>query len=257
MPDDFPRILAVITLATLALVTAIYFWRVARSTRYTLKQLPLYALNYLLTRILWRVHVRGRLELPPGQGAVIVCNHIGPIDPGIIALLAPRTVHWMVAREYVENRGIMGWGLRTLEVISTNRGGIDTTSTRAAIRLAKQGEWVGMFPEGRINTTDKLLLPGRLGAALVAIKSGVPIVPCYLVGAPNDGTPMGFFFIATKATLTVGPPIWPTQYPPGDDKESLACLTRRIMREIARLAGNPDWTPELAGRGWNLEDPAA
>jgi hypothetical protein len=32
-------------------------------------------------------------------------------------------------------------------------------------------------------------------------------------------------------------------------------VTKRVMREIARLGGRPDFEPEIAGRHWNMEDP--
>ena len=52
-----------------------------------------------------------------------------------------------------------------------------------AIRYAQEGGLVGLFPEGRVNTTDELLLPGRPGAALIALRARVPVIPCYVQGA--------------------------------------------------------------------------
>ncbi len=251
------EILASGVLLALALVAAAWFWRQFRRWKYTPSQFPLYCLNYVLTRVLWRASVEGTLELGPHQGAVIVCNHIGPIDPAFIALLSPRTVHWMVAEEYCRHP-LVGWGLRTLAVIPTNRQGIDTAATKSAIRLASQGELVGMFPEGRINTSGNLMLPGRPGAVLVAIKARVPVVPCYLADTPFDGTIFGFFFLTARARLRVGRPLDLTAYYGREqDREVLAEATLRLLRQIARLAGRPDYVPELAGRRWIVESGAA
>ena len=92
----------------------------------------------------------GPLPIPMDQGAIIVSNHRAGVDPLFIAMTTPRPVHWMVAREYCE-LWTVGWGFRILQAIPTNRAGIDTASTRMAIRLAQQGELVGVLPEGRIN----------------------------------------------------------------------------------------------------------
>ena len=73
-------------------------------------------------------------------------------------------------REYVMSPAF-AWVLRTIEVIPVNRGGIDTAATKQAIRYASQGDLVGMFPEGRINEGGQFLLPGRPGAAMIALKA--------------------------------------------------------------------------------------
>jgi 1-acyl-sn-glycerol-3-phosphate acyltransferase len=119
------------------------------------------------------------------------------------------------------------------------------------MRYARQGDLVGMFPEGRVNTTNRLLLPGRPGAALVALKARVPVIPCYISGSPNDGTTLGFLFMPARTRLIVGQPIDISEYYDHDsDRGVLEQLTLRFMREIARLAGAPNYEPQLAGKRW-------
>jgi len=241
--------IVIVTAAALTLVG----WIIAlyRRTHYTLAQFPwFYPFNFCMARILWRAQVTGELNLPPGQGAVIICNHVGPIDPSFIALATDRIVHWMVAKEYC-NHPAMSWFFKTMQAIPVNRGGVDTASTKLAIRYASQGDLVGLFPEGRINDTDRLLLPGRPGAALIALRARVPVIPCYLQGAPNDGTSTGAFFMPAKARLRIGKPLDISEFYGRDgDKEVLSELTRRFLIEIAKLAGVEDYEPELAGRRW-------
>ncbi|HQU43144.1 MAG TPA: lysophospholipid acyltransferase family protein, partial [Pirellulales bacterium] len=167
-----------------------------------------------------------------------------------IALACDRQVHWMVAREYCQ-LPFIGWGLKRLEVIPTGRSGVDTAATKLAMRYARQGELVGMFPEGRLNDRRRFLLPGRAGAAMVALRARVPVVPCYIDGSPWDGTDFGFFLMAAKTRLKVGRPIDISEYYGREgDREVHRALTRRFLREIAALAGKPDYEPELAGKGW-------
>lgn len=242
--------LSIAVLLLLAAGLVAYSYRVFRRYRYTPAQFPIYMLNLAMTRVLWRARIEGRLPFGPGQGAVIVSNHIGPIDPAFIALASGRPVHWLVASEYFKHPPY-SWSLRVLQCIPVNRGGIDTAATKLAVRYASQGDLVGLFPEGRINTSGNLLLPGRPGAALVAIKARVPVVPCYVEGSPYDGTAFGFFILPAKTRIKVGKPIDVAEYLHRDgDKDMLEELTRRFMIEIARLAGRPDFEPELAGRNW-------
>lgn len=217
---------------------------------YTFAQTLLYVPAMCIVKIQWRAQLPQGLPLPHDQGAVIVCNHRSSIDPFFIQVIANRDVHWMVAKEYCESAAF-GWFLRLVEVIPTNRGGIDTAATKLAIRYVQQGKVVGMFPEGRINMSEDLMLPGRPGAAMIALKAGVPLVPCYIQGSPYDRTPWSPFLIVTKVKVKFGRPIETTPYlDRADDREVHGELTLAAMKEIARLAGQPDFEPELAGKRW-------
>jgi 1-acyl-sn-glycerol-3-phosphate acyltransferase len=225
-------------------------WIVAKMRRspFNLTQSMLFATVYFVCRIQWRARIHGEFPISPHQGAVIICNHRCPLDPSFIALAIPRVVHWMVAREYCEH-WLLGWFLRTCEVIPVGRGGIDTTATKMAIRFATKGELVGLFPEGRINTTNEILLPGRQGAALIALKAGVPVVPCFIHGSPYDGTTLGCLRMLASVQLTIGPAIDLSVYAGQErNRKILDHLTRHFLGEIARLGGEPDFQPQLAGR---------
>ena len=238
--------IGVLSLLGLALVARVVI--ALRRMPFTPFQSILFGINYLLVRVLWRAEVRGSLSIPPTQGAVIVCNHRAPIDPFFLYLATRRLIHWMVAKEFVDNPG-MSWFFRRVGTISVNRGGIDTAATKMAIRCTQEGGLVGLFPEGRINTTDRLLLPGRPGAALIALRTRVPVIPCYVSGSPNPGTSLGPLVTPAKVQLVIGEPIdLSPYYGREDDREVLVELTKQFLREIARLAGQPDFEPQLAGR---------
>ncbi len=210
--------------------------------------------NLLLTRVLWRVEVIGRLPARGEVGGVIICNHRSSVDPFFIQLDASGIVHWFVAKEYFRVP-VVGNFLRASESIPTNRAGIDTASTKSAIRYARKGHWIGMLPEGRINKTRQLLLPMRPGAALIALKARVPVVPCYLEGVPYDGTFWGCLFMPARVRLVIGEPIDLSAYY-GQEKshEVLGNLTKQFFKQIASLAGHPDFQPQLAGRRWMPDD---
>lgn len=222
------------------------WWR----SNYTLPQAILYSINTLVTTLLWRAKVSGRLELGPREGAVIVCNHSSGVDPLVIQRATNRQVHWMVAKEYCNNPWI-AWGFRILGAIPVNRGGVDTAATKQAIRLAQSGEIVGVFPEGRINTTSDVLLPGRPGAALIALRARVRVVPCWISGVPYTGTAYSSFLHFGHARLVVGQPLDLGEFA-GREKDDgvLQEVTLRFMREIARLGQHAEFEPQLAGRRW-------
>ncbi len=237
-------------LAVLVIAIGVFviWWR---RSPLTLKETLLWSVNYLLARLIWRTRIEGELPVQPDKGAVIVANHRSSVDPAFIQICVRRVVYWMVAREYCEAPFLRAL-LRALQVIPVGRGGIDTAATKQAIRLAREGGLVGMFPEGRINlTTDQLLLPGRPGAALVALRAQVPIIPMFIFDAPYNGTPLSPLFMRSKVRVKIGSPIDLSPYF-GREKEEgvLQEITERAMREMAILAGHADFQPQLAGARW-------
>lgn len=242
-----PRAVIFLIIVLVALLGRIAWW--FRYGDYTCVQSFFLFIATVFVRILWRAQVPP-WPLAPGQAALLVSNHRSSIDPFFMQAVAPRPVHWMVAREYCEHP-ILGPLLRIAEVISTNRTGIDTAATKTAIRLAASGGCVGMFPEGRINMTSELLQPGRPGAILVALKARVPILPCYIEGAPYGGTALSPLVMSAKVKVRFGQLIDLTPYFDRDLEDGLLGeLLLRTLKSIAALAGQPDYRPRLAGRRW-------
>ena len=173
---EISDILAFCALGALCSVFVGWVVLMMRRSPFSPAQSLLYTINYVLVRVLWRARIHGRFPLAPGQGGIIVCNHRCPLDPSFIALTMPRVVHWMVAKEYCEFPPFRKM-LQLCGVVPVSRGGVDTAAIKVVIRIVQQGGVVGIFPEGRINDTDDLLLPGRSGAALVALKARAVVVP--------------------------------------------------------------------------------
>lgn len=218
---------------------------------YSLLQWCFYYLNQFLVRVVWRAKVPERLPLAGNQGAVLICNHRSSIDPCIIQVVARRRlVHWLVAQLYKPGT-LIGRMLDLFEVISVRRDGTDVSPLRAAIRIAKSGKLVGMFPEGTINTGDEFMRPVRPGAVVVALRAEVPILPCYLEGTPYHDRPWMPVFMPARVKLKFGEPIDLSAYYGRDrDDATIAQLTIDCVREIAKLAGHDDFQPQIAGKGW-------
>lgn len=278
-----PDWIARIWLGSLVLTAVAYSLHRWRRSDYDTWESCLYLPTYLFGRLLWRVHFKNTAPEAIRRGAILVANHRSSVDPFFVQLAARRRVHWMVAKEYCQHFAF-GPLLRALQVIPTNRSGMDTASTKAAIRLTKEGRLVGMFPEGRINQSDRLLLPLRSGAALVAIRSQVPMIPLWIDGSPVAKSVWGPLFVPAKVGITFGSPILPlgslnadaangsscdkdsappttpnnsrspaqhsepTLAPALDQLSDSDALIVQCGRQIAVLAGQPQLTIKLASR---------
>lgn len=235
------------TLAGLVVAWLIY---VRLFSRFGPFQALLWCGAYVMTRWQWRAKLPRELPVPDNSGAVLVCNHRSSVDPFFLQVVSPRKIYWMVAREYVENP-LFGWFLRACEVIPVGRSGVDTAATKAALRHTAAGGLVGMFPEGRINMTEQVLLPCRPGAVVVALKSKVPLLPVYIQGSPYRKVAWSPFLMRARVEVRLGPLIDVSEF---YGRESEAPIVQQIMlrvlREIAILAEQPDFEPKLAGRNW-------
>ena len=156
----------------------------------------------------------------------------------------------MVAQLY-GHRTFIGWFLKQCEMIPVRRKGNNTSAARAAINLAVHGKLVGMLPEGTINTTDKFMKGVRPGAVHVALKAGVSIVPCYIEGSPFHEVLRRPIFMPARTRVEIGQPIDLSEFYGREQEDGLVQrLTLMCVEEIAKLAGEDDFEPELVGRDW-------
>lgn len=166
-----------------------------------------------------------------GGGGILVCNHTSSLDPMLLQAAVPRVITWMMAKEY--DRFPMRWFFKAIEPILVERSGRDMAATRAALRALKDGKILGLFPEGRIETTPKLL-EFQTGVALLALKSGAPVYPAYLDGTQRCKGMMEGIFQPQRVTLAFGPPVeLGTNGEEG--REALESATERIRAAVAEL----------------------
>lgn len=215
------QLIAAIWCVGLCLTAAIYVGSLFRRSDYDWWETCLYGPVYMMGRLLWRVHFTNQPPPELQTGGLLVANHRSSVDPFFVQLAARRRVHWMVAQEYCRHP-IFGPFLALFEVIPTNRSGVDTASTKLAIRITGQGRLVGMFPEGQLNHTPLPLLPVRSGAAMVATRSDVPIIPLYIHGSPYRRTVWSPVFMSAHVGITFGEPIFPEPEPADQSVPSLA-----------------------------------
>ena len=142
-----------------------------------------YALIWLLTwpfvNLIYPRRTFGR-ENVPGPGAFLICaNHSSMIDPFLIAYsMGPGCqIHYMGKVELFRIP-IIASILRGIGIFPVDRQGGGAMAIKGAMKLLKEGEKVGIFPEGtRVHTEDG---EAKTGAVRLAARLGVPIVPVYL-----------------------------------------------------------------------------
>jgi 1-acyl-sn-glycerol-3-phosphate acyltransferase len=248
--------------------------------RYSVIERITYAPVYTLSRLLWRVEVhwdarwgeasseqhgdKGMLRDRLRTGGVLIANHRSSVDPFFVQLAAGCRVHWMVAGEYFRHF-LFGPLLRSYQAIPTNRGGMDNAATKRAIEMAAAGDFVGMFPEGRINRTDCPLLSIRPGAALVASRARVPLIPIWIEAAPVGPEVYSALLMPARVRVLIGFPneqsstLNLTVEPASGEESDLVPKADRqqknewiceVMGECLRLGGKSSPDIMIAGKRW-------
>jgi 1-acyl-sn-glycerol-3-phosphate acyltransferase len=143
------------------------------------------ALSWPILHGLYRLHARGRENLPREGGFVLACNHVSSFDPWPLGLpLWPRRFLRFMAKSELY------WFPLTLVLngagaFPVRRGQADIEAIETAVRLAREGNVVAMFPEGtrrQKGLVKKFQPRPRTGAARIALEAGVPLVPAAVKG---------------------------------------------------------------------------
>ena len=193
-------------------------------------------LGVSVARCYHRTYVTAAQRLLRHGPAILVCNHISGLDPVMIQSVCPRSIIWMMAREYYEIPGLT-WFFRTINAIPVDRSGRDLTATRAALRALGDGRVLGIFPEGKIEKTHDLI-PFQTGVAMMAIKTGVPVYPAYINGTQRGMSMVRAFLTPGEATITFGPPV---KFERGStSKEALDAATRTIQQAVEKLKNDQE-----------------
>jgi len=178
-----------------------------------------------------RVRVEGMEKLDPKANYVFVSNHASFMDiPALLSTLKHQFRFF--AKKGLYRIPFLGWHLRWAGHIP-----VDRSNARASLKSMSEGARiiserhisVLLFPEGGRSATG--LRPFKEGAAYIAIKAGVPIVPVAIVGL-RDLLPMGSGHIRSgRVTVRIANPI-PTA---GLKTGARAELTARLQDEIADM----------------------
>lgn len=190
-------------------------------------------LIWVVFRIFFRLRAEGLQHLPARGPLILAANHSSYLDPPLLGAATPRRVHFMAKRELFDIP-VLSQLISRFGAFPVKRGGLDRQAIRHALELLAQGSVIGLFPEGTRGKEDGLL-PGQQGVAMLATRTGAPIVPVGLIGTRRLLSPKRFPWLS-RFVVRFGPPIWP-ETKAGSKKEQWEHLVHNVMRAIGELTG--------------------
>lgn len=153
-----------------------------RSFWYTLARVLCFVLMPLFFPV--RYHNKDRVKMKPGPW-ILASNHSSMLDPIVLALpVYLHEIRYLGKKELGANK-LFSYILRQLHMISVSRHMTDMAAMRACNQVLREGNVLGIFPEGTRTPYQHLMEGVESGFALIALRNQVPLMPVYIHGKPR------------------------------------------------------------------------
>ncbi|MCD6599316.1 MAG: 1-acyl-sn-glycerol-3-phosphate acyltransferase [Dehalococcoidia bacterium] len=201
----------------------------------TLAQRIVLAIIKLLLKPLLSWKVEGRENVPLDGSLIVAANHVHLIDPILLQLSFPRWLNFM-AKQELFRYPLVGFAIRWSQAFSIRRQGTigDKRETiKQAGDILRGGLVLGMFPEGKRNRNGKLL-PGKSGVAVIASRTGTPLLPVGIIGTEKLKG-IQWLWKRPRIIINIGHPFYPPSIETRLSRRQARLLTDFIMSKIAAL----------------------
>ncbi|MCE3019857.1 1-acyl-sn-glycerol-3-phosphate acyltransferase [Parvimonas micra] len=178
----------------------------------------------VLVNLIYRVKINGIENLKDDQPFIISANHIHIFDPVILATLTKRQIFFLSKKELFEKK-LFAKFFGKLGVIPIDRDNTDIKAIKSCFRVIRDGNILGIFPEGtRVKTID--INNMKKGVALIALKNKVNILPIHIEGT---------YRIFSKITVDIYPMIEINNFENMEDSEAIDKLTEELFNQIYQV----------------------
>jgi 1-acyl-sn-glycerol-3-phosphate acyltransferase len=197
-----------------------------------------------------RARVIGKHNIPKTGAFLLAPIHRSNIDTPLAAAVTSRRMRFM-GKDSIWKIKPIGWIISSLGAFPVTRGSADREALKRCIAVLEAGEPLVLFPEGT-RQSGPLVQPLFDGAAYVAVKAGVPIIPVG-IGGSEGVMPKGSKMIyPRKCVIVVGEPIVAVADESGriprsavkDITVQLTAELQRLFNEAQQLAGTPNAVTE-------------
>ncbi|MFI1869375.1 lysophospholipid acyltransferase family protein [Streptomyces jumonjinensis] len=206
-----------------------------------------YVLKYVvlgpLLRLMFRPRIEGLEHIPEDGAAIVAGNHLSFSDHFLLPAILRRRITFLAKAEYFTGPGVKGRltaaFFRSVGQIPVDRSGKEAgqAAIREGLGVLSKGELLGIYPEGT-RSHDGRLYKGKVGVAVMALKAGVPVIPCAMVGTFEIQPPGQRLPKIKRVTVRLGKPLDFSRYEGMENEKAvIRAVTDEIMYAILGLSG--------------------
>ncbi|MFH9982379.1 lysophospholipid acyltransferase family protein [Streptomyces sp. NPDC017179] len=205
-----------------------------------------YLLKYVLLgpllRLVFRPRIEGLEHVPASGAAIVAGNHLSFSDHFVMPAILKRRITFLAKAEYFTGPGIKGRltaaFFRSAGQIPVDRSGKEAgqAAIREGLGVLRKGELLGIYPEGT-RSHDGRLYKGKVGVAVMALRAGVPVVPCAMIGTFEAQPPGKTVPRPHPIVIRFGKPLDFSRYAGMENEKAiLRAATDEIMYAILTLS---------------------
>ncbi|MEU0715917.1 lysophospholipid acyltransferase family protein [Streptomyces lavendulocolor] len=206
-----------------------------------------YLLKYVflgpVLRLLFRPRTEGLEHIPEDGAAIVAGNHLSFSDHFLMPVVLKRRITFLAKQEYFTGPGVKGRltaaFFRSAGQIPVDRSGKEAgqAAIREGLGVLARDELLGIYPEGT-RSHDGRLYKGKVGVAVMALRAGVPVIPCAMVGTFEIQPPGQVVPKIKRVRIRFGEPLDFSRYAGMEnDRTVLRAVTDEIMYRILALSG--------------------
>ncbi|MFF4274540.1 lysophospholipid acyltransferase family protein [Streptomyces sp. NPDC001536] len=206
-----------------------------------------YLLKYVLLgpllRLVFRPRIEGLEHVPATGAAIVAGNHLSFSDHFLMPAILKRRITFLAKKEYFTGPGLKGrltaFFFRSAGQIPVDRTGKEAgqAAIREGLGVLSKDELLGIYPEGT-RSHDGRLYKGKVGVAVMALKAGVPVIPCAMIGTFEAQPPGKVIPNIHPVTIRFGEPLDFSRYEGMENEKAiLRAITDEIIYAILNLSG--------------------
>jgi 1-acyl-sn-glycerol-3-phosphate acyltransferase len=195
-------------------------------------------------KAIWRPRVEGLENIPETGGAILASNHLSFCDSFFLPVVVKRRVTFLAKAEYFTTPGLKGRLSRiffsAIGQVPIDRDDADAAkgALTAGVRILRQGDLLGIYPEGT-RSPDGRLYKGKTGVARMALEARVPVIPVAMIDTEKT-MPTGrkLPHLRPRPGVRFGKPLDFSRYEGlAGDRFVERSMTDEILYELMQLSG--------------------